>query len=105
MRPYTYWLGSWITPLTNPVSTMTLSKTLVNNPKYAFRSPVVHSRGAAPPPRMVSADVLIFALLHSVGCRGLPAGGRPLIMGGGGVPESLLTPFQGVQVSPCRTYR
>src|SRR5437667_2657654 len=95
MRPYTYWLGSWITPLTNPVSTMTLSKTLVNNPKYAFKSPAVHSRGAVPPPRMVSADMLTFTLLHSV-----PSAVQgPPCRGSGGVPQ--LSPYPS-PVKGCR---
>src|SRR5687768_6822572 len=57
-KPNTLSAGRLITPITSPDSTMTLSRTLVNKPKYAFRSPGVHSLGAGDPPRSVFADVL-----------------------------------------------
>src|SRR5438067_1749993 len=43
MRPKTTSPGSWITPITRPVSTRTLSSTLVNSPKNAFQSPATQS--------------------------------------------------------------
>src|SRR5262245_57738453 len=41
--------GILTTPRHSPVSTMTLSATLVNRPKHPFQSPGTHQRGAVVP--------------------------------------------------------
>src|SRR5689334_10744091 len=45
IRPNTVSAGIWTTPRHRPVSTITLSRTLVNSPKKPFRSPMTHRRG------------------------------------------------------------
>ena len=44
MRPNTVSAGSWTTPRQSPVSTITLSSTLVNRPKKPFQSPATQKR-------------------------------------------------------------
>src|ERR1051326_3303107 len=46
IRPKTMPPGSCTTPMTRPVRTSTLSKTLVNSPKKAFQSPGTHNATA-----------------------------------------------------------
>src|SRR3981081_2117940 len=58
IRPKTIASGSFTTPSTSPVSTSTLSSTLVNNPKNAFQSPGTH-KGTARPGRGATALLII----------------------------------------------
>jgi hypothetical protein len=44
IRPNTMSFGSFTTPSTSPLSTMTFKATLVNSPKNAFQSPGTHQR-------------------------------------------------------------